>query len=88
MMSIKNGVLNSTCHHAHVLSRFSRVQLFVTPWTVAHQAALSMGFPSKSTGVGCHALLQGIFLTQRSNLHLLCLLCWQVPPGKPMFPHK
>ena len=27
-----------------VLSHFSRVQLFVTPWTVAHQAHLSMGF--------------------------------------------
>ena len=88
MMSVKNGVLNSTRHHARVLSRFSHVQLFVTPWTVAHQAALSMGFPSKSIGVGCHALLQGIFLTQRSNLHLLCLLRWQMPPGKPMFPHK
>ena len=24
---------------------FSRVQLFETPWTVAHQAPLSMGFP-------------------------------------------
>ena len=28
-----------------VLSRFSRVQLVATPWTVAHQAALSMEFP-------------------------------------------
>ena len=27
-----------------VLSRFSRIQLFVTPWTVARQALLSMGF--------------------------------------------
>ena len=27
-----------------VLSRFSRVQLFATPWTVAHQAPLPMGF--------------------------------------------
>ena len=26
-----------------VLSRFSRVQLFATLWTVAHQAPLSMG---------------------------------------------
>ena len=26
---------------------------------------------------GCHFLLQGIFPTQRSNLHLLCLLHWQ-----------
>ena len=30
---------------AHVLSRFSRVWLSVTPWTIAHQASLSMGFP-------------------------------------------
>jgi len=31
--------------HAYVLNRFSRVQLFATPWTVAHQAPLSMRFP-------------------------------------------
>ena len=31
---------------------------------VALQAPLSMGFPSKNTGVGCHFLLHGIFLTQ------------------------
>ena len=30
-----------------------------------------------NTGVGCHALLQGIFLTQGLNLYLLCLLHWQ-----------
>ena len=28
-------------------------------------------FPGKNTGVGCHFLLQGIFLTQGSNFHLL-----------------
>ena len=33
--------------------------------------------PGKNTGMGCHALLQGIFLTQVSNPHLLCLLHWQ-----------
>ena len=27
-----------------MLSRFSHVLLFVTPWTVAHQAPLSMEF--------------------------------------------
>ena len=48
-------------------------------------------FPDKNTGVGCHTLLQGIFPTQESNLHLLCLLHWQVgslpltSPGKPSF---
>ena len=45
-----------------------------TPWTVARQAPLSMGFPRQNTGVGCHALLQGIFPTQGSNPCLLCLL--------------
>ena len=40
-----------------------------TPWTVAHQAPLSMGFfRQEPTGVGCHALLQGIFLTQGSQV--------------------
>ena len=34
--------LNFLC--ASVLSRFSRIQLFVTLWTVAHHAPLSMGF--------------------------------------------
>ena len=50
-----------------VLSCFSCVWLFATPWTVAHQASLSMGIPGKNSGVGCHALLQGIFATQRLN---------------------
>ena len=49
----------------------SCVQLFATPWGVACQASLSMEFSSKNTGVGCHALLQGIFLTQGLNLGLL-----------------
>ena len=35
----------------------SRVRLLATPWTAAHQAPLSMDFPGKSTGVGCHCLL-------------------------------
>ena len=32
------------CMHAWMLSRFSHVQLFATPWTVTHQAPLSMEF--------------------------------------------
>ena len=31
-------------------------------------------FPGKNTGVGCQALVQGIFLTQGLNLSLSCLL--------------
>ena len=34
-------------------------------------------FLGQNTAVGCHFLLQGIFLTQRLNPHLLCLLHWQ-----------
>ena len=37
----------------------------------------SWNFPAKNTGMGCHFLLQGIFLTQGSNPHFLCLLHWQ-----------
>ena len=45
--------------------------------------------PSKNTGVGCHALLQGIFPTQGSNPCILYLLHWKAaslalaPRGKP-----
>ena len=40
---------------------------FCDPWTVAHQAPLSVGFPWKNTGVRCHFLLNGILQTQGSN---------------------
>ena len=43
----------------------------VTPWTVVRQDPLSIGFPRQSYWSGCHFLLQGIFLTQGSNLVLL-----------------
>ena len=38
---------------------------------------LSMDFPGKNTGVECHFLFQGIFLTQGLTLHLLQVLHWQ-----------
>ena len=40
-----------------------------------------------NTGVGCHALFQGIFLSQGLNLCPLCLLHWQagsLPPAPPV----
>ena len=33
--------------------------------------------PGKKAAVGCHFLLQGIFPTQGSDVHLLWLLLWQ-----------
>ena len=42
-------------------------------------------------GLGFHASLQGVFATQESNTHLLCLLLWQAgslplaTPARPLF---
>ena len=52
----------------------SNVQLFETPWTIGCQVPLSMRFCRQEYGVGCHVLLQRIFLTQESNSNLLWLL--------------
>ena len=46
--------------------KWSRVWLFATPWTVASRLLCPWDSPGKS-GVGCHFLLKGIFLTQGSN---------------------
>ena len=42
-----------------------------TPWAVACQVPLSIGFLKQEYWSGCHFLLQGIFLTQESNPGLL-----------------
>ena len=52
----------------------SHIWFLMTPRTATCQAPLSMEDFSKNTGVGCHFLLQGIFLTQGWNPSLLCLL--------------
>ena len=47
----------------------SRVQFFATPWTVASQVPLSVGFSGKDTTPvpGLPSLLQGIFPYQGLN---------------------
>ena len=55
--------INLSC----MISHFRQVRLFATPWTIARQAPLSMGFSSKNTRVVCHALFQGNYPTQGSN---------------------
>ena len=56
----------------------SQVQLFANPWTIAHQAPLSMRFPRKEYWSGLPLLWQEIFPTQGSNPCLLHLLHWQL----------
>ena len=74
-----------------VLTHFSHVWLYVTPWTIAHRLLCPWGSSGKNTGVGYHAVLQEIFLTEGLNPHVLRLLLWQkgslllAPPGKPNF---
>ena len=47
--------------HACMLSSFSLVQLFATPWTAAHQAPLSMEFSRQEYWSGLPFLASGIF---------------------------
>ena len=70
-----------------LLNRFSRVRLCATPETTAHQAPVSMDFPGKSTGVGCHCLLRlnmlghnkllpiSHILMSKSHYHYIPLSC-------------
>ena len=48
------------------MKSFSYVQLFVTPWTVAYQVSLSVGFSRQEYWSGL-LFLRGIFPTQGSN---------------------
>ena len=95
--TVPHRIRNSDFRAREILSTGSPLQysclgkfLVCTPWSVALPGSSVHGIvPGKNTGVGCHFLFQGIFLTQGSNPHLLCLLHWQavslplVPPGKP-----
>ena len=52
--------------------------LFETPWTVAHQAPLPMGFFQARILEGVSiSYFRGIFSTQGLNLYLFCLLHWR-----------
>ena len=61
--SALHSVLQEVVHQSLLKVLVSPVQLFVTSWTVAHQAPLSLDSPGKNTGFGSHSFLRGIFLT-------------------------
>ena len=72
------------------------VQLCLTPCDHELQPTRLLSpwdLPCKNTGVGCHFLHQGIFLTQGSKLHLLHFLHWQADSlllsqlGSPALPY-
>ena len=72
-----------------VLSHFSHVRLFATPWTVACQALLSMGFSRQEYWSGLLCPPPGDLPDPGIEPLSLCLLHWQsgslplVPSGKP-----
>ena len=63
--------MNVNIHHTCVLSHFSHVTLCDPNELQPARLLCPWDSPGKSTGVGCHALLHGIFPTQGSNLSLL-----------------
>ena len=75
----------------YVVSHFSHVQLFVTPWTVARQAHLSMGFSRQEYWSGWPCPPPGD-LPDAGIKPVSSLLHWQagslslVPPWKPELP--
>ena len=71
-----------------LLSRFSRVQLCVTPETAATRLPRPWDSPGKNTGVGCHFLPQCMKVKSESEVTQSCLtLCnpmdgsHQAPPS-------
>ena len=61
--------------HVVVVQLLSCVQLFVTPWTVVHQAPLSMGFSRQEYWSGLPFPLTGDLSDPGMNLSLLY---WQM----------
>ena len=74
-----------------VLSRFSHVRLFATPWTVAHQVPLCMGFSRQKYWSGLPCPPPGDLPDPGIEPWSLCLPYWQTaslllpPPGKPIY---
>ena len=73
-----------------LFSRYVMSDSFATPWTIAHQNPLSMGFLRQEYWNGLPFPSLGIFPTQGLNLHLLN---WQVHSlplnhqGSPVWVH-
>ena len=74
-LAVLNCIFSSVC----MLSHFSHVQLFETFGLRPSMLLCPWDTQGYIPGVGCQALLQGIFLSQESNPGLLCLLhCRQI----------
>ena len=73
MCNVENGSKERTRCYNYVLCLIAQsCQILGDPMNCSHPGSSVHGHsPGKNTGVVCHALLQGIFLTQVSNQYLL-----------------
>ena len=63
-------LISYVCVRVCMLSHFSHVWLFATPWTLAHQVPQSMGFPRQEYWSGLPSPHLGDLPTQGWNPHL------------------
>ena len=88
------NVHTTSPHTAAAAWSLSHVWLSATPWTIAHQAPLSVEFSTQKHWSGLAFPSPGIFLTQESIPRLLHVPYWQadslllVPPGRPISSHS
>ena len=64
---LNSRLLNAAVHH-YMLSHFSHVRPFVGPWTVAHQAPLTMRFSRQEYWSGLLCPPSGISPTQQTQI--------------------
>ena len=76
IMKYSTYTIAYVCVHAKLLQSYP-ILCYSMDCMLPTRLLCPWDFPGKNTGVGCLALLQGIFPTQGLNLHLLCLLHWQ-----------
>ena len=89
-------LLHSGAVDLNVYVPIKSLQACPTPWSLmdCSPSGPSVRGILQARIPGCHFLLQGIFLTQRSNLHLVGLLPWHAdylplaPSGKPVDPNS
>ena len=84
---LSNPLWNKTqCVKKVKVKSLSRVQLFGTPWTVAHQAPLSMGFSREEHWSGLPFPFPGDLPNPRDQIQISCLaggFFTDEPPVKP-----
>ena len=82
--------MSSSLSNTYIPSHFSRVRLFATPWTVAFQAPLSMGFSRQEYWSGLlfspieYLMYQHIYM-ELCLLHVNCFIVSSIAMIVPVY---